>query len=99
MQIKPTTAEWICKKKKIQWLGAEKLKDPSYNILVGAHYIDYLKKTLNSKSLRYINAYNMGINNLQRLPVEEHGKRAYYGKVISNYVSIYSNFRKFRNLI
>lgn len=99
MQIKPETAEWICKKRKILWLGAEKMKDPNYNILIGAHYFHYLKNTLDSESLRYINAYNMGINNLHRLPASEHKKRAYYGKIIANYLSIYSVFGTYRNTI
>ena len=99
MQIKPKTAEWICKKKKIKWLGAEKLKDPVYNILVGAHYFHYLKKTLNSKSKRYINAYNMGINNLQRLPASSQNKHPYYGLVMANYLAIYSELQKYREII
>ena len=99
MQIKPDTAEWICKKKKIKWLGADKLKDPNYNVLVGAHYIEYLKKTLDSKSMRYINAYNMGINNLQRLPASVQKKHPYYGRVISNYLAIYSQLKKYRKII
>lgn len=99
MQIKPSTAEWICKKRKVKWLGAEHLKDPAYNVLVGAHYFHYLKTTLDSESHRYINAYNMGINNLQRLPASEQKKRTYYAKVISNYLDIYATFRKYRSLI
>ena len=63
MQIKPKTAEWICKKRKIPWLGATKMRNPNYNIIVGAHYFHYLKVALDSESLRYINAYNVGINN------------------------------------
>ncbi len=99
MQIKPSTAAWICHKKKIKWKGAEELKDPSYNVLIGAHYFHYLKKSLNSKSMRYINAYNMGINNLQRLPAAEQKKHPYYGRVISNYKTIYSELLKYRQTI
>lgn len=99
MQIKPDTAEWICKKRKIDWLGAEKMKDPNYNIVIGAHYMHYLKIKLDSESLRYINAYNMGLNNLQRLPAAEQKKRSYYSKIISNYLAIYSVFGKYRNII
>lgn len=99
MQVKPDTAEWICKKRKIPWLGAEKMKDPNYNIIIGAHYFHYLKNRLASESLRYINAYNMGINNLQRLPATDQKKRAYYGKIISNYLTIYSVFGTYRNVI
>ncbi len=99
MQIKPETAEWICKKKKIKWLGAERLKNPHYNILVGAHYFEYLKKTLKSQSTRYITAYNMGINNLQRLPADTQYEYPYYEKVITNYLYIYAELKKIRALI
>jgi soluble lytic murein transglycosylase len=99
MQIKPSTAEWICKKKNIKWRGSAMLKDPSYNVLVGAYYFHYLKKTLDSKSMRYINAYNMGINNLQRLPASAQSKHPYYGKIISNYLTIYSQLQKYREII
>jgi soluble lytic murein transglycosylase len=99
MQIKPNTAEWICKKRKIKWLGEAAMKDPSYNVTIGAHYMHYLKTALASQSTRYINAYNMGINNLQRLPASMQKKRAYYGKVIANYLAIYSVMQKYRYLI
>ena len=96
MQIKPETAEWRCKKNKIKWLGAQRLKNPHYNILVGGYYFEYLKKSLQSQSTRYINAYNMGINNLQRLPAEALYQRPYYEKVIANYLHIYSELKKIR---
>lgn len=100
MQIKPDTAEWICEKRKMKWLGAKALKDPSYNILVGAMYFDYLKKSLKAqKSAHYINAYNMGINNLQRLPASEREKHSYYEKVLDNYITIYQELKKIRNTI
>ncbi len=99
MQIKPATAEWICNKRKIPWLGAEKMKNPNYNLIVGAHYFHYLKVALDSESLRYVNAYNMGINNLQRLPASAHKKLPYFSRVISNYLGIYSSLEKYRLLL
>jgi soluble lytic murein transglycosylase len=99
MQIKPDTAEWICKKKKLKWLGAARLKNPHYNILIGAHYFEYLKNTLKSQSARYITAYNMGLNNLQRLPAGAQYEHPYYEKVISNYLYIYSELKKIRTMI
>ncbi len=100
MQIKPDTAEWICDKRKIKWRGAKALQEPSYNVLVGAVYFDYLKKSLKSKaSAHYINAYNMGINNLQRLPASERGKHPYYERVLDNYLVIYQELKKIRQTI
>lgn len=99
MQIKPVTAEWICNKKKVEWRGAEALKDPAYNVLVGALYFTYLKKSLKAKSAHYIAAYNMGINNLQRLPAGDRKNNPYYEKVLANYHSIYSELKKIRQAI
>lgn len=99
MQIKPTTAEWICNKRKIKWKGAAALKDPAYNILVGAMYFDYLKLKLHSKSPQYINAYNLGINSLQRLPASSRLNHPYYEKVIANYKAIYQELKKISKTI
>ncbi len=96
MQIKPETAAWICKKNNITWLGAERLKNPHYNILIGGYYFEYLKKTLHSQSARYVNAYNMGINGLQRLPAQAQNSHPYFEKVITNYLYIYSELKKIR---
>lgn len=96
MQIKPNTAAWIASKSKLNWKGAEALKDPSYNAEVGALYFKYLKKTLNSKSAHYINAYNLGLNNLQRLPASGRISHPYYEKVFVNYLSIYQELKKIR---
>ncbi len=99
MQIKPDTAEWICLKRKIDWKGADALKNPAYNILVGAAYFDYLKKKLRSKNAHYINAYNMGLTNLQRLPAQSQIDHPYYERVLTNYISIYKELKKIRQTI
>ncbi len=99
MQIKPDTAEWICEKKKIKWLGAAALNNPSYNVLVGSLYFAYLKKSLKTENAHYINAYNLGLHNLQRLPAGERLKHPYYDKVLNNYLTIYLELKKIRNTI
>ena len=98
MQIKPSTAQWICQKAGVPWKGAQALKNPEYNVQVGALYFKYLKKSLKSKSAHYINAYNMGINNLQRLPASSKISHPYYAKVIKNYVDIYNRLEKIKKL-
>ena len=96
MQIKPTTAEWICKKKKIKWMGANALKNPEYNMLVGAHYFKYLKKSLKSQSLKYVNAYNLGMTSMNRKLSKDLKKHPYFGKVTENYLAIYSELKKIK---
>lgn len=96
MQIKPDTAKWICEKKGVKWKGAHALKNPEYNVKVSALYFKYLKKTLDSKSSRYVNAYNMGIGRLGRLPAEDIMAHPYYHKVIKNYTEIYDELKKIK---
>lgn len=90
MQIKPVTAEWICKKAGLHWRGAEALKDPAYNVKVGSYYFKYLKRVLNSQSLKYISAYNLGLGGLKRKTSLEH---PYFDRVIENYLSIYAELK------
>ncbi len=99
MQIKPDTAEWICQKSGFPWKGAKALKDPVYNIQIGALYFKYLKKSLKSHSAHYINAYNMGINNLYRLPASSKISHPYYAKVMRNYIGIYHELQKIKKSI
>lgn len=93
MQIRPETAEWICRKNNILWRGAGALKDPSYNILVGSHYFHYLKNSFNSETYKYITAYNTGVRGMQRQDGEKH---PYFNKVIANYISIYAQLKKIK---
>ncbi len=97
MQIKPDTAKWICEKKGLEWKGKNSLKDPRYNIEIGASYFKYLKKSLKSKAASYIAAYNMGINKLSRVPSSEVKNNAYFSKVLYNYLSIYKDLEKIKN--
>lgn len=92
MQIRPSTAEWIAKKKKFIWVNREELFDPEYNIHLGALYFKYLKKSLKSKASDYITAYNMGPSNLRRLPADMAKAPVYFERFIKNYISIYQSF-------
>lgn len=97
MQIKPDTAQWICQKKGVKWKGKNSLKDPHYNIEVGALYFKYLKKSLKSKAALYITAYNAGINNLSRMPASRGKSNIYFSKVLNNYLDIYKELEKIRH--
>jgi len=97
MQIRPETAEWICAKYNIAWKGAEALKDPSYNVLVGSFYFQYLKNTLNkSKPVRYITAYNTGLGTLKKMSPEKLQQREYFTRVITNYIGIYASLKRIK---
>ena len=97
MQIRPETAQWICAKYNINWRGAEALKDPSYNVLVGSFYMQYLKKTLNkSKAVRYITAYNTGLKALKHMSAERVKEREYFNRVVTNYIGIYASLKRIK---
>ncbi|AGH95779.1 lytic transglycosylase domain-containing protein [Pseudobdellovibrio exovorus] len=97
MQIRPNTAEWISKKKNLPWKGAQALKDPEYNILLGAHYFQYLKSTMDSESLKYVNAYNMGPTSAKRMAQNNNLKKhPYFGKVVNNYLMIYADLKNMK---
>lgn len=98
MQLKPDTAEWISRKSNIEWLGPEALKDPEYNVLLGAQYFQYLKGRYKSESLKYINAYNVGLTSLNRMPAQAVKKHPYFGKVIQNYLAIYKELKKIKKI-
>jgi soluble lytic murein transglycosylase len=96
MQLKPETAEWICDKNNIVWRGANALKDPEYNLLLGSYYFQYLRRTLRSESYKYITAYNMGIKGLSKADEEKLKENNYFTKVIGNYMAIYSELKKIK---
>lgn len=96
MQLKPDTAEWVCRKNGLKWLGAKALKNPEYNITIGAYYFRYLKKSVNSKSMKYINAYNVGLKSLNRMRADDVRNHPYFGKVINNYINIYADLKKIK---
>lgn len=96
MQIKPDTAKWMCEKQGIKWKGKDSLKDPSYNIQIGALYFKYLKKSLKSKAAHYIAAYNSGPTSFSRMPASAQKKHPYLAKVLNNYLNIYQDLENIK---
>lgn len=96
MQIKPETAKWICAQQGMKWKGKNALKNPHYNLEIGALYFKYLKKSLRSQASKYITAYNTGIGKLSRMPSQHIEKNRYFSKVLFNYLSIYQELEKIK---
>jgi len=89
MQILPDTGKYISQKNEIDWLGAGKLKDPSYNIRLGIAYLKYLENYFGSNREHILVAYNWGPGNLlsalkrrSRLP---DGPRHYARTIITDH--------------
>lgn len=58
MQLMPSTAEWVCNLNKFDY-DVGKLKEPAYNLKLGAFYLKYLLDRFNDLSLALC-AYNAG---------------------------------------
>ena len=58
MQLKPSTAEYICGKEGIEF-DADRLKEGEYNILLGAKYLIYLTERFHDEETA-LAAYNAG---------------------------------------
>ncbi len=98
MQLMPDTAEWIAKKKNIEY-NVDKLTDPAYNISLGCWYLDYLLDTWENDLPKTIASYNAGRSNVinwleesiwdgsedtvDDIPFPE--TRRYTGKVLKSY--------------
>lgn len=68
MQITPATARVIARSKPYLKKGRGKLYEPSYNIALGQHYIDYLQESafVEGNLFMLLSAYNAGPGNLIR---------------------------------
>lgn len=89
MQIRPTTAEWIAKKKGLRWKNKNQLKDPVENIKIGAAYFSYLRERFDDHARLYIAAYNMGGTNVKRALRKKIWPKTYPIHVMKNYVDFY----------
>lgn len=89
MQIRPETARWIAQQLKISFNSSHELKDPVKNIEIGVAYMNYLRDKFESKSYRYIAAYNMGPKNVRRLLAQDKKPREYATRIVKNYTLIY----------
>lgn len=89
MQIRPETAKWIAKKWGIKFLNSQELRDPVKNIELGVAYLSYLRDKFESKSYRYIAAYNMGPKNVRRLLAQDKKPKEYATRIVKNYTQTY----------
>lgn len=89
MQLRPETAKWIANKMKISYENHNDLKDPVKNIQLGVAYMDYLRSKFESRSYRYVAAYNMGPKNVRRLVSQSKKPKVYSTKIFNNYLATY----------
>jgi len=76
MQLMPSTAAYIHHDSSLKGSGKHKLYDPSFNMMLGQKYIDYLmrKDTMKGNLLLVVCAYNAGPGNVAKwLALTNHG--------------------------
>jgi len=87
MQLMPATAREFAAKENFQWLGANQLHNPDYNVWLGVSYLDYLHQSFAEKPGLALMAYNWGPGNLQRALGKGDGiprsVRRYASKILS----------------
>lgn len=66
MQLLPSTAQYIAKKERINWLGTSSLYTYEYNIRLGIRYVQYLENMFNGNKRLALMAYNWGPGNVQK---------------------------------
>ena len=98
MQIRPETAEWIAKREKIKWKGAETLKDPVQNIRIGVAYMAFLRDYFEGKAYKYLSAYNVGPGKLKKMFEAKNRPKEYSTKVMKYYEMFYGEFAMYSNL-
>lgn len=89
MQIKPSTAAWMSQKYKVAYHGPATLENPSANIRLATAYIQHLRSNFKAKPSSYVNAYNMGPQNVRRLIKQNVQANIYSSKVLNNYKMAY----------
>ncbi len=89
MQIRPTTGEWIAKIIKLPWKGKESLKDPVYNIKLGAAYLSWLRQKFDGHGQLYVAAYNMGAGSVKKALSKKIVPKDYPRHVMKRYVAFY----------
>lgn len=65
MQVRPNTAKWVSSRLGIKYRGLDSLYDPDYNISLGMHYLDLMRKKYSNIEEALV-AYNRGPAGLER---------------------------------
>ena len=67
MQLMPSTAAYISRKRGIGWRGDGYLREPYYNITLGIAYLKYLHDVFGGDQERILLAYNWGPTRVKEL--------------------------------
>ncbi len=92
MQIKPSVAKAVAKRRGVAWRHADQLFDPIYNVQLGTHYLFELVADFQSVK-RAIIAYNYGETALRgRIRAGEKLPTSYFRRVEKHYRTLRKKF-------
>lgn len=94
MQIRPESAAWIASRAGLPYEGPEQLKNPIFNIRLGAAYVGFLRARLNGPSLQYLSAYNMGAGAVRAKLKLGTKPKIYVAGVLGRYQGLRSRLNK-----
>lgn len=84
MQLRPNTAKWVSSNLGLKYRGLESLYDPDYNIRMGIHYLDMMRRKYKSLEEALV-AYNRGPTGLERYVEEENALPVRYIEKVMGY--------------
>ena len=97
MQIRPGTAEWIARIKKLPYKGRRTLLDPVQNIRLGAAYMGLLRQRYGRDCRLILAAYNMGSASLERALARRRSVNSYPCRVLKRYAGLRAELRELRS--
>lgn len=93
MQLTLDTAKFITNRYNIPFKDKKALKDPIFNIQLGATYLAYLRERFDSESDLYIAAYNMGSANVNKAINRNSRPKVYPTRVMQRYLKFYNKLK------
>jgi soluble lytic murein transglycosylase len=84
MQVMPSTAKWVSSRLGVRYRGLDSLYDPDYNIRLGMHYLDMMRKKYSNIEEALV-AYNRGPEGLNRYVESENDLPAGYIEKVMGY--------------
>lgn len=93
MQIRPSTARWLCPKYGFRYRGDKQLENPQFNIQLGSAYLAELRGRFRSDGKLALAAFNMGSSNVRQALSKNIRPKDYSDRVMKRYVRYYQELK------
>lgn len=91
MQIRPSTAKWICDIFNMTYESKDILNNPIKNIKIGVAYLSWLRNYFDGHGQLYLAAYNMGPGSVQKAISRKVYPKTYPIHVMKRYIAFYKS--------